>query len=304
MKIAILCGGNSTEREVSLQTAESSLKALLAMGHDAHMIDTQKTKLTELKKNEWDFAFIALHGKGGEDGVAQAVLSSIGIPYSGCGVAASAIAMEKHLAKMIWKYNGLSTPDFLVIEKNKQLNLDDIMQLGLPLIVKPNRDGCSFGLSLVESKDAIFLAIEKAMEYSETIILESYIKGREFTIPILNDRYLGPVEIIPENKVFDYESKFNSGETKRVLSPDLSSKEIENIGQVALDAFKSIGGQVYGRVDLIYCESSKKPFLLEINTIPGMTYASIFLDSAKESGLSRGEVFEIIISESMKISRD
>ncbi|MCG7540022.1 D-alanine--D-alanine ligase [Pseudoalteromonas sp. CO348] len=304
MKIAILCGGNSTEREVSLQTAESSLKALLAMGHDAHMIDTQKTKLTELKKNEWDFAFIALHGKGGEDGVAQAVLSSIGIPYSGCGVAASAIAMEKHLAKMIWKYNGLSTPDFLVIEKNKQLNLDDIMQLGLPLIVKPNRDGCSFGLSLVESKDAIFLAIEKAMEYSETIILESYIKGREFTIPILNDRYLGPVEIIPENKVFDYESKFNSGETKRVLSPDLSSKEIENIGQVALDAFKSIGGQVYGRVDLIYCESSKKPFLLEINTIPGMTYASIFLDSAKESGLSRDEVFEIIISESMKISRD
>lgn len=301
MKVLILCGGNSTERDISLQTGESIHKILSSVGHEVYILDTIKVKLSSLKKEEWDFAFIALHGKGGEDGVAQAILGEIGIPYSGCGVAASAIAMKKNLAKIIWKYNNLNTPDFIVVKKD--YDLDEIKIIKFPCIVKPNENGCSFGLSLVKEMKDIFFAIDKAFIYSDSVIIEEFINGREFTVPILNNKYLNPVEIVPENEIFDYQSKFESKTTKRILKPDLHNDELQVIGECALNAFNSIGCQIYGRVDLIYCTRKKEPFLLEINTIPGMTYASVFLESAKESGLKKEDVLNTIISESSLLNR-
>ena len=283
-KVAVLMGGRSAEREISLLSGNGVLRALRAKGVDAHAFDPAVRDLFELKREGFARCFIALHGRGGEDGTLQGALEFLGVPYTGSGVLGSAIAMDKARAKMIWLANGVPTPSYEALRSDSDL-AGVARRLGLPLIVKPVQEGSSIGITKVTKAAALDEAYALAANYAPDVIAERFIEGPEYTASILEDAPLPLIRIeAPEGK-YDYQNKYFTDVTKYHCPCGLPAKKEEELKALALRAFKAVGCTGWGRIDLML-DGKKKPWLLEVNTSPGMTGHSLVPMAARAVGLS------------------
>jgi D-alanine-D-alanine ligase len=283
-KVAVLFGGRSAEREVSLKSGAAVLAALKKNGVNAHAFDPADRPLQALADENFDRVFIALHGRYGEDGTVQGALELMGIPYTGSGVMASAIAMDKWRCKLIWQAANLPVPEYEALSEPSDWNaLAD--HLDLPLFVKPANEGSSVGISKVKTVEELPAAFLEAAKYDKVVLFESNVSGGEYTVAILNGRALPVIKIEPANEFYDYEAKYLRNDT-RYLCPCGLGKELENEMQtLALEAFAIIGGVGWGRVDILR-GADGKAYLLEINTSPGMTDHSLVPMAAKNAGIS------------------
>ncbi len=283
-KVAVLLGGRSAEREVSLQSGHAVLTALRNCGVDAHPFDPAEQTMEALKQQRFDKVFIALHGRFGEDGTIQGVLEWMGLPYTGSGVMASALAMDKWRTKLVWQATGIESPRYALLNANS--DFDDVAQtLGLPLIVKPAREGSTIGLSKVQRKEDLAAAYRLAAQHDALVLAEEFIAGQELTVGILGEKSLPAVRIEVAGDLYDYHAKYVSNETKYVCPSGLPSDRESAIRAQALKAYQVLGCQGWGRVDLILTETNRFYFL-EANTSPGMTSHSLVPMAAKAAGIS------------------
>lgn len=283
-KVAVLMGGSSSEREVSLMSGAGVLAALRLRQVDAHPFDPAEKPLTALKEEGFDRVFIILHGPFGEDGTLQGALETMGMPYTGCGVMASAIGMDKWRTKLLWQAIGLPVPQFMLLDDNT--NLDQVVAtLGLPLFVKPACEGSSFGVSKVKKASDLRHAYEAARKYDALVLAERFIGGGEYTCAILGDRALPPVKIEPATEFYDYEAKYFRDDTVYRCPAGLPAEVEARVLQMAIQAFRVIGGTGWGRVDFLMDEAGQ-PCFLEINTAPGMTSHSLVPMAARQAGMS------------------
>jgi D-alanine-D-alanine ligase len=283
-KVAVLFGGRSAEREVSLKSGAAVLAALQRSGVDAHAFDPAERDLHNLLDERFDRVFIALHGRFGEDGTVQGALELMGIPYTGSGVMASAVAMDKWRTKLLWQAVNLPIPDFVLIDERSDW-ATVAQRLGLPLFVKPANEGSSVGISKVKRVEDLPAAYEEAARHDKLVIAESFIGGGEYTAAILNGRALPVIKIEPANEFYDYEAKYLRDDTRYLCPCGLSSEQENEMQQLAQQAFALIGGQGWGRVDFLRGEDGK-PYLLEVNTSPGMTDHSLVPMAARQAGTS------------------
>ncbi len=286
-KVAVLLGGKSGEREVSLKSGRAALAALQAQGVDAHGFDPQNQSLHELAT--FDRVMINLHGRFGEDGCIQGALEILNIPYTGSGVMASAIAMDKWRTKLLWREMGIATPEFELITSSSDFNALE-KKLGLPLFVKPANEGSSIGISKVKQAGGLEPAYQLAAQADPLVIAEKFINGGEYTVGIIGDNQgnyqaLPIIRIVPKNEFYDYEAKYLRDDTEYVCPCGLSAEQEAHIQQEALLAFKAIGCRGWGRVDFLMDEAGKHYFL-EINTSPGMTDHSLVPMAAKAAAIS------------------
>lgn len=281
-KVAVLMGGVSGEREVSLNSGRGVLAALRGQGVDAHAFDPARESLDALKV--FDRAFIALHGGYGEDGAIQGALEIMGIPYTGPGVMASAIGMDKFRTKLIWQAAGLPVPEYAMLDEDTDLAGVE-KRLGLPLFVKPAREGSSIGVFMVTKAGGLKDALVCARAHGSLIMAEKGVMGGEYTVPILGDEVLPIVKIEPATAFYDYEAKYLRDDTRYICPVDLPAAKSAEIQAGARRAFQAIGGAGWSRVDFLMDEAGKHYFL-EVNTAPGMTTHSLVPISARQSGLS------------------
>lgn len=302
MKVGVIMGGTSSEREISLLTGNEMIKNLDSNKYQVVKIEinSRKELIEKVQENNIDFALLALHGKFGEDGGAQAILESLGIPYSGCGVASSVLCMDKDISKKLMKSVGVSTPKWIHLKKHQEVDYDLINKMGYPIIVKPVNGGSSLGTVLVNNEDEVMDGVLRAFDYDDEIIIEEYISGVEITCGILNKKLLPILCIKPKSNFFDYKSKYQWNEADEAvieLDNELKSK-VEAMCMQCWDLFKC---EVYARVDIIV--SGNVPYVLEINTLPGMTENSLLPKSAKAAGMEFGELLDTIVTSSLKIKR-
>lgn len=287
-KIAVLLGGTSAEREVSLNSGNAVLNALRNQGFDAHPIDPKECSVATLKEQGFDRAFNILHGRGGEDGTMQGLLEQIGLPYTGCGVMASALTMDKMRTKMLWKAFDLPVADMEVVTRTTfaQLNPQNVVEkLSLPLMVKPSLEGSSVGLTKVKSVDELKSAVEFALKYDETVLIEEWLAGDELTVPVLDNEVLPSIKIVPEGEFYDYEAKYISDNTQYFCPSGLSEEREQELRQLVKQAYDVVGCRGWSRIDVMM--DSKGDFrLVEVNTNPGMTSHSLFPKSAATVGYS------------------
>ncbi|MBB3169101.1 D-alanine--D-alanine ligase [Simiduia aestuariiviva] len=296
-RVGVLLGGNSAEREVSLRSGEAIFQALLANGVDAIKIDTAGSAIDKIRAANLDRAFIALHGPGGEDGRIQALLEYLAIPFTGSGVQASAIAMDKWRTKQIWRGEGLSTPEYVVVEDSTDLAAS-FAALGGKVMVKPSHEGSSIGMSKVETLAALGDAIERASALDTTVILERLIEGPEYTVAILGDQVLPPIRLEAANTFYDYDAKYHSNETRYLCPCGLPEQQESELKALAYAGFQSIGCKGWGRVDVM-ADSAGKFYMLEVNTVPGMTDHSLVPMAAKVAGLSFDQLVMQILEGSL-----
>jgi D-alanine-D-alanine ligase len=282
-KVGVLLGGNSAEREVSLKSGAAVLAALQRQGVDAHAFDPAKRSLGDLAMAEFDRVFIALHGRYGEDGCIQGALELMGLPYTGSGVMASAIGMDKWRTKLLWQAAGLPTPDWALLEADSDFAAIE-KQLGLPIFVKPAREGSSIGMSKVKQPGELKAAYEKAAEFDSLVLAEKFVDGGEFTCAILGGQPLPMIHLVPKNEFYDYEAKYLRDDTEYRCPCDLPAEQEKAIQALCLKAFNVVGCQGWGRVDVML-DSKGNPYLLEINTSPGMTDHSLVPMSARVAGI-------------------
>ncbi len=304
LKISILYGGFSSEREISLKTGKAIYNALCnSTKYSIELVDlTFKNYIEEiykLKDKNVDLVFIALHGKFGEDGKLQAILESLNLKYTGCGVLSSALAMNKHYAKCVFVANNISTPSWVLLsKKDKSFKLDKIE---LPAIIKPANEGSTIGVTVAENYSQLLNGVRYAFKFDDQVIIEKYINGREFTVPILGDEILPLIEIKPNlNKFYDFKSKYQFGGSTHIIPPNIDRKTYKKIAELGFKAAKSLGCEVVCRVDVILEEKTNTPYILEINTIPGMTPVSLLPESARYRGISFESLVEKIIYLSLK----
>lgn len=288
-KIGVLMGGTSTEREISLKSGKTVYETLKNSGFDVIALDITTDDAGQakrlIKSQKIDCAFIALHGRFGEDGQIQELLDNIGIPYTGSGVMASRLAMDKIASRKIFADNGLMVPRCEVLdkssaEKNYSLHID----LALPLVIKPVTHGSSIGLSIVDRREDLAKAIDLAFAYDTRVIVEEYIQGRELTVGILDEQALPVIEIMPKNRFFDYQAKYQSGMTDYVVPAMLEEDIARGVREVGLSAHKLLGCFGCSRADIILNQDNI-PFVLEVNTIPGFTATSLLPKAAKIVGI-------------------
>lgn len=282
-KVAVLLGGRSAEREISLMSGNAVLEALKRKGVDAHAFDTRERDLHELKTDGFDRAFIALHGRYGEDGSIQGALELMGMPYTGSGVMASSLAMDKWRTKLVWIALGIPTPRFAMLDGGSDFAAI-ARDLGLPLIVKPSREGSTIGLTKVTHASDLEAAYRKAAEHDAMVIAEAFIAGAEVTASILDDVALPLIRIEAPGGNYDYQAKYFSDETRYFCPSGLPIAQEDRIRKLALDAFRALGGRGWGRVDVML-DATGSPFLLEANTVPGMTGHSLVPMAAKAAGI-------------------
>ncbi|WP_286834071.1 MULTISPECIES: D-alanine--D-alanine ligase [Acinetobacter] len=283
-KVAVLLGGKSAEREVSLDSGTAVLEALLRSGVNAEGFDPQERSITEL--TAYDRAFIVLHGRGGEDGQIQGALEWLNIPYTGTGVQGSAIGMDKVKTKQVWQGSELPTAPYRIVTKDS--NAEEIVAaLGLPLIIKPVHEGSSIGMSKVEKIEDFATAIAKATEHDAIVMAEKWITGREFTIVLLNGQALPVIRLQPPEDVafYDYEAKYNRNDVQYGIPCGLSETEEKELQALALRAFQAVGASGWGRIDAMQDQDGKF-WLLEVNTVPGMTSHSLVPKAAAAVGYS------------------
>ena len=283
-KVAVLFGGHSAEREVSLKSGAAVLAALQRSGVDAHAFDPAVLSLQALRDEGYDRAFIALHGRGGEDGTVQGALELLGVPYTGSGVLASALAMDKWRSKMIWQAGGLPVPQCELLTADSDW-AGVAERLGLPLFVKPANEGSSVGISKVKSLAELPAAFHEAVKHDALVIAERAVLGGEYTAAILGDTALPVIRIVPANEFYDYEAKYLRDDTRYLCPCGLSAEQEAEMQGLALQGFELLGGSGWGRVDFLMDEAGK-PYLLEANTSPGMTDHSLVPMAARQSGLS------------------
>lgn len=280
-KVAVLLGGRSAEREVSLKSGGAVLAALKRGGVDAHAFDPSEHPLHDLEI--YDRVFIALHGRYGEDGTIQGALELLGIPYTGSGVKASSIGMDKWRTKLLWQAAGVSTPKFELVAADSDFAAIEA-RLGLPLFVKPVNEGSSIGISKVKQAGGLKAAYEEAAKYDPLVIAEQYIGGGEYTVGILGDIALPVIRIVPANEFYDYEAKYLRDDTQYLCPCGLPAEVESRIRAEALQAFQVLGGQGWGRVDFLMDEDGRHYFL-EANTSPGMTDHSLVPMGARAAGI-------------------
>lgn len=282
-KVAVLMGGWSAEREISLLSGNAVLEALQAQGVDAHGLDVSHDIATVLNEGEFDRAFIVLHGRGGEDGTMQGLLSAMSIPYTGSRVLGSSLSMDKLRTKQIWHAVGLPTPEYCILD-NETDCVDAVKKMGLPLIVKPVLEGSSIGMSKVMHASEIVLAWQKAKVCGGAIIAEKWINGAEYTAAILNDRVLPMIRLETSHEFYDFDAKYKSNDTKYICPCGLEEKEEARLSFMMRKAFDAVDASGWGRVDFMMDEN-KRPWLIEVNTVPGMTNHSLVPMAAKQAGV-------------------
>ncbi|HSA68039.1 MAG TPA: D-alanine--D-alanine ligase [Burkholderiales bacterium] len=284
-KVAVLMGGKSAEREISLMSGSGVLKALRAKGIDAHAFDPAERDVFDLRREGYARCFIALHGRGGEDGTIQGALEILGIPYTGSGVLGSAVGMDKWRTKMIWIANGLPTPRFRVLTEEE--NWQSVArELKLPLIVKPANEGSTLGLTKVFSVKELPAAYElAAKKYRDTALAEEFIDGPEYTASILGESALPLIRIEAPQGNYDYQHKYFTDDTKYHCPCGLPAKKEKELQALALQAFRVAGCSGWGRIDIML-DARKRPWLLEVNTSPGMTGHSLVPMAARAVGIS------------------
>jgi D-alanine-D-alanine ligase len=292
-KVAVLMGGTSAERDISLMSGGGVLAALQSQGVDAHAFDPAERPLDDLKREGFARCFIALHGRHGEDGTVQGALELLGLPYTGSGVMASAIAMDKVMTKRVWIAEGLPTPRYVWLSPDQQTHErvrtvpDD---LGLPLIVKPPREGSSIGITKVAGYSEMQEAVALSVKYDPDVLCEEFIEGEEVTCPVLgegaNARALPVIRIVAPEGKYDYQNKYFTDVTQYLCPSGLPAAEEAEIQRIVVAAYRALGCRGWGRADLMIRRSDRKPFLLEMNTSPGMTSHSLVPKSAASTGMS------------------
>lgn len=293
-RVAVLYGGNSSEREVSLNSGKAVFDALKRLDYDAHLVDTKTNAIGQLASLQPDVAFIVLHGPGGEDGRIQALLEAMEIPYTGSDVAASAIAMDKLKCKMIWRGLNLPTADYQLINTSSQFE-DLVASLGLPFFVKPACEGSSIGVSKVICPESFQAALLDAGRFKGGMLAEAFMSGREFTVPILGAKAYPSISMIPSKEFYDYESKYLRDDTSYLIPSGLSDDNEIHIQRLAKTAFEAIGCSGWGRVDFIESADGELN-LLELNTVPGMTNHSLVPMSLASVGVGFDSVVEQILN--------
>ena len=283
-KVAVLMGGQSAERDVSLNSGSAVLQALTSQKVDAHGIDVGADILSVLQKGKFDRVFIALHGRGGEDGTIQGALQTLGIPYTGSGVMASALAMDKLRTKQIWYALDYPTPAFALISSKEELEVK-VKELGFPMMIKPSQEGSSIGIAKVNSIEELKTAYQTARQYDDEVLAEAWVTGEEYTATILGEEALPLIRLETPHEIYDYEAKYKV-DTTLYHCPCGLDEEVENeFKELAFKAFKAVGAKGWGRVDL-FRDTEGKPWLIEVNTVPGLTDHSLVPMSAKQAGIS------------------
>ncbi|MGD8558566.1 MAG: D-alanine--D-alanine ligase [Gammaproteobacteria bacterium] len=287
-KVAVLMGGESAEREVSLKSGKAVLAALQASKVDAHGIDVGPNVLSELAAGQYDRVFIALHGRGGEDGTIQGALEILKLPYTGSGVMASALAMDKLRTKLVWAGHGLPTPGHCTLYDDTDFD-GVVKQYGLPLMVKPAHEGSSIGMSKVNQADQLENAYRDAAKHDSVIFAEQWITGKEYTVSILDGVALPVIRLETPNDFYDYDAKYVADTTGYHIPSGLDDAQEKAIQELALRAFDVLGAQGWGRVDVL-CDEQGNPYLIELNTIPGLTDHSLVPMAAKATGIGFEEL--------------
>ena len=292
-KVAVLMGGKSAEREVSLMSGAGVLKALQSKGVDAHAFDPAERELVELKRKGFQRCFIALHGRFGEDGTVQGALELLGIPYTGSGVLASALAIDKVMTKRVWMTEDIPTPRYALLGKDgyDAAALAKVTEdLGLPVIVKPAREGSSIGLAKVTEATRMQAAVDAAAALDRDVLCEQFVSGDEVTCPVLGTgdqaRALPVIRIVAPEGNYDYQNKYFTDDTKYLVPCGLPEGEEAAIQEIVLQAYRVLGCRGWGRVDVMIDAATRKPYLLELNTSPGMTGHSLVPMSAQAAGIS------------------
>lgn len=297
-KVAVLLGGDSAEREVSLASGNAVLTALQQQGIDAFAFDPSEQALSDLKSLQVDRVFIVLHGRGGEDGTVQGALEFLGLPYTGSGVLGSALAMDKVRCKHLFNAVNLPTAKFTTVKKHSEYSCDAIINEFGAVMVKPSHEGSSIGMAKADSSSSLENALATAFKYDDEVLLEQWITGREFTISMLNGHALPVVEMKTSHGFYDYEAKYQSNSTEYDCPADISDEDTVYLQQVAKKAFELVGADVWGRVDAMRDEQGNY-YLLEVNTVPGMTEKSLVPMAAKANGKSFSELVVTILEQTL-----
>jgi len=300
-RVAVLLGGWSAEREVSLKSGRAVLAALQARGVAAEAVDVGPDVLQRLAAGGYDRAFNALHGRGGEDGVMQGALEVLGLPYTGSGVLASALCMDKLRTKQVWAGAGLPTPPYAVLDANSEPEAV-AAAVGLPLIVKPVHEGSSIGMSKVEDAAGLAAAYEAAAEYDAEVMAEAWVSGAEYTVAVLAGEALPTIRLETPRDFYDFEAKYEADTTRYHCPAGLPPEDERALQTLALEAFAALGGEGWGRVDL-FRDRDGRPWLLEVNTIPGMTDHSLVPMAAKAAGIGFEELVWRILETSLGATR-
>jgi D-alanine-D-alanine ligase len=280
--IAVLMGGYSAEREISLLSGNAVYQALIDSKIDCFSFDLNDKNLDELWKMKFNKAFIVLHGRGGEDGFIQSELNKKNIPFTGSNAKSSALCMDKAITKDLWKKHSLPISESIVVTKGDTL---ESISFPLPWAVKPTLEGSSIGITQVKNESELDSALEEAFKYGNQALVEQWIDGDEYTVSILNNNALPSIKITSDHDIYDYHSKYFSSKTQYLCPSDLTSQQELNLQNIALEAFNFTGASGWGRVDFIL-DKDRNPFLLEINTVPGMTSHSLVPMAAKASNMS------------------
>lgn len=299
-KVAVLMGGDSAEREVSLRSGAAVLAALQRRGVDAHGLDAGADLLHRLERGGYDRAFIILHGRGGEDGVVQGALERIGMPYTGSGVLGSALGMDKHRTKALWRGLGLPTPDAVLLRCAADLVAAE--RLGYPLMIKPSREGSSIGMAKVEDSGQLRQAWEVAAGYDAMVLAERWIQGCEYTASLLQGEALPLIRLETPHLFYDYSAKYHADTTRYHCPCGLPAEQEAELQALCLEAFEAVGASGWGRVDLMLDEQ-QRPWLIEVNTVPGMTDHSLVPMAARAAGIDFDELVMRILAGSLQRSR-
>ena len=299
-KTAVLYGGNSRERQISCRSGIAVLDALKGRGFNAIGIDVREDFIAVLQDFKVDVAFLALHGSFGEDGQIQTILDEAGIAYSGSGPEASRIAMDKPATKRLLMANNIPTPEFFVtgLTATEDAIADAAETLGYPLVVKPPADGSSLGVSIVQNVRGLAKAVTDVRKYTPAVLIERYISGRELTVSVFNDRALPPIEIRCPG-FYDFNAKYNAGRTQYIVNPSLNEVAARAVEEVARGTYMCVGCAGAARVD-IRLDDSSLPYVLEVNTIPGLTATSLLPKAAKAAGIGFGELCEMMIEDAVE----
>ncbi len=296
-KVALLMGGLSAEREVSLRSGAAVLQALQSRGVDVHAIDVDGDVVARLLQGKFDRAFIILHGRGGEDGVIQGTLQTLGIPFTGSGVAGSALGMDKYRCKLVWQALEMPTPEFQLVSSRGQL--EQAGQIGFPLMVKPIHEGSSIGMAKADDMEQLERAWEEARRYDGDVMVERWITGSEYTVSILGDEALPLIRLETPHAFYDYAAKYEADSTRYICPCGLGQEQEAELQQLASAAFQAVGASGWGRVDLLL-DAEQRPWLIEVNTVPGMTDHSLVPMAAKAKGIDFEQLVWRILESSLE----
>jgi len=300
MRVGVIMGGISSEREVSLNSGKEVLNNFNKEKYDVCQIMIDKKEDAFTKSKDIDFAFIVLHGKFGEDGIIQAVYESLDIPYSGCGPLTSGICMDKDITKRLLRSSGINTADWLSVRSLEQVDYEYLDKMGYPVVVKPNCGGSSVATNIIKKREDIEEAVKLAFKYDKEVIIEKYIKGDEITCCMLDGKMIAVIAIKPHAEFFDYTAKYSDGGTDEIVV-QLEESLHKMVEEMAVGCWNVLKCEVFVRVDMIV--ENGVPYVLELNTLPGMTKNSLFPKGAKGAGISYTELLDIVTEASLKVNR-